>query len=176
MLIFIIFLSIENSKGILQFKKIIDNYNFKDYKIIINLNINNYDIKKDLNFDFNLINIQDELVALLFSIHYFDIKETDFIVKLNGDCLLMSHSPFMREVFKLNEGITDYDVISKYYFTDLIGMRCKYITKIDKNSDFNMNMKWELVKNLIDNKKQLNLEYLGIDISKHRHNSIFTTY
>jgi hypothetical protein len=84
----------------------------------------------------------------------------------------------MREIFKLNNNLTDYDVISKYYFSDLIGIKCKYINNINNigNSDTNINMRWELLKNEIDNKKQLVLNYLGIDISTSNRKSIYTIY
>lgn len=176
MLIFIVFLTNNNKKGILKLKKIIDSYKLENYKIIINSNI--IIEETDFNFKYNLINIQDESVALLFAIHYYDIHEDDFIVKINCNYNLKSHSPFMREIFKLNNNLTDYDVISKYYFSDLIGIKCKYINNINNigNSDTNINMRWELLKNQIDNKKQLVLNYLGIDISTSNRKSIYTIY
>jgi len=172
MLIFIIFLTNNNKKGILKLKKIIDLYKFENYKIIINSNniISKYD------FNYNLINIQNELDAILFAIHYFDIHDTDFIIKINCNYNLKTHSPFMREIYKLNEHITNYDLISKYYFSDLLGIRCKYINNNNKNSDININMKWELIKNQINNEKQLMMNYLGIDISTNNKKSIYTIY
>ena len=54
-------------------------------------------------------------------------------------------------------------------------MRCKYVKMIDINNDTRIDLRWEKVKNLIDEKKQLYLEYLGLDISKKGKN-IFATY
>lgn len=171
MLIFIIFLTIDYNYGILKLKKIIDYYKFKNYKIIINSNL-----KIDLDFEHHKININDELDALLFAIKYIDINNDDFIIKINGNCTLKFNSPFMEELFKLDSGLTDYDVISKYYFIDLIGMRCKFIELIENNPNEHIQLRWEKVKSLIKEKKQLYLEYLGIDISKTGKYNIFTIY
>lgn len=171
MLIFIIFLTIDYNYGIIKLKKIIDYYNFKDYKIIINSNL-----EIDLDFDHHLINIHNELEALLFAIHYYDIYDNDFIIKVNGNCTLKKNSPFMEELFKLDSGLTDYDVISKYYFIDIIGMRCRYVNLIDKKSNEHIQLKWEKAKSLIEEKKQLYLEYLGINISITDRKCIYTIY
>jgi hypothetical protein len=46
---------------------------------------------------------------------------------------------------------------------------------IEKNNDIHMDLRWEKVKSLISDKKQLYLEYLGIDISQTRNNP-YTIY
>jgi len=170
MLIFIIFLSTNYTYGIFKLKKIIDNYQINDYKIIINST--NYHF--EFNFEVFWINIHDELKALLFSIDYFNIQDDDFIIKVNGNCSLKTNSPFMKAVIDNNDN-DKYHVISKYFFSDIIGIRCIYVKSIDKNNDIHMNLRWEKVKSLIDEKKQLNLDYLGIDISQTRNNP-YTIY
>lgn len=171
MLIFVIFLTINYNYGIIKLKKIIDYYNFKDYKIILNSSL-----KVDLDFIHHKININDELDALLFAIHYYDIYDNDFIIKVNGNCTLKMNSPFMEELFKLDSGLTNYDVISKYFFIDIIGMRCRYVNLIDKNKKEHIQLRWEKAKSLIEEKKQLYLEYLGINISVTDRECIYTIY
>lgn len=168
MLIFIIFVSTNYIYGIFKLKKLIDYYQFSDYKIIINSN--NY----HFNFDFPVtwINIHDELKAILFAIDYFYIQDDDFIIKFNANCTLKSHSPFLKAI---KDNDNNYDVISKYFFTDIIGIRCFYVKFIEKNNDVHIDLRWEKVKSRIDEKKQLYLEYLGIDISKTRNNP-YTIY
>jgi len=170
MLIFIIFVSSDYVYGILKLKKLIDNHQICDYKIIINSNKYHF----DLDFDASWINIHDELKAILFAIDYFNIQDDDFIIKFNANCCLKSVCPFMKAVIK-NNNDNQYDVISKYFFTDIIGIRCSYIKFIDKNNEVHMDLRWEKVKSLINEKKQLYLEYLGIDISQTRNNP-YTIY
>lgn len=171
MFIFLIFLSTNYRYGIIKLKKIIDYYNFDNYKIIIN----NSSFDLSFNFNYQLINIIDELKALLFTINYFNLDNNDFIIKFNGNCSLKSNSPFMKQLFKLNKNIIDYDVISKYFFTDIIVMKCKFIKLIEDNPNIHINLRWEKSKSFIEEKKQLYLDYLGIDISQKRNNE-FTIY
>lgn len=170
MLVFIIFLTTNYKYGILKLKKLIDFYDFQNYKIIINSSLK-------INFDFNYshININDELEALLFSINYLNINDEDFIIKINGNCTIKNHSPFMKELSNLDKGLINIDVISKYFFIDIIGMKCKYVKMIDNNKDIKIDLRWEKAKDLIDEKKQFYLEYLGLDISQKAKN-IFSTY
>lgn len=157
-------------KGILKLIKIINYYKFNDYKIIINSKLK----LPDFTFDFKFINISDELEALNFAIHYFDIKDNDFIIKINGNCTLKSNSPFIKAIYDNNNNNT-YDIISKYFFSDLIGIRCGLINMIDKNKDIHIQLRYEKVKSLVNDSKLLYLNYLGIDISQTR-NNIYTIY
>jgi len=169
MLFFIIFVSTNYKYGIFKLKRLIDYYQFTDYKIIINSNNHHF----DLDFEASWINIHDELKALLFAIDYFNIQDDDFIIKFNANCSLKSHSPFLKAL--KNNDNNHYEVISKYFFTDIIGIRCFYVKFIEKNNDIHMDLRWEKVKSLISDKKQLYLEYLGIDISQTRCNP-YTIY
>lgn len=172
MIFFIISLTINYYNGIIKLKYLIDYYKFRDYKIIINSIFNDFNFK----FDYKFINIQDELKSLIFIINYFNINDDDFIVMINGNYLLKSNSLFMNYLAKLDRKIIDVDVISKFYFPDLFGMRCKFIKKIDDN---NNNQRFELrlekAKSLIEEKKQIYLEILGIDINPNS-KSKFTIY
>lgn len=169
MIFFIISLTYNYSYGIIKLKYLIDYYKIEEFKIIINTNL----ILK-FKFEYKLINIQDELKSLIFVINYFDIKDEDFIVKLNGNYLLKSKSPFMNYLSQLDRKIIDVDVISKYYFDDLFGMRCKFIKKIENNNE-KFDLRLEKAKSFIDEKKQIYLEILGIDINPNS-NSKFTIY
>jgi hypothetical protein len=170
MIFFIISLTYNYSYGIIKLKYLIDYYKIEEFKIIINSNLNNFQFK----FEYKLINIQDELKCLIFVIDYFDIKDEDFIVKLNGNYLLKSKSPFMNYLSKLDRKIIDVDVISKYYFDDLYGMRCRFIKKIENNNE-KFDLRLEKAKSFIDEKKQIYLEILGIDINP-KSKSKFTIY
>ena len=170
MIFFIISLTNNYNYGILKLKHLIDYYKIEDFKIIINPNFYNF----QFNFEYKLINIQDELKSLFFIIDYFDIKDEDFIVKLNGNYLLKFKSPFMNYLSQLNKKIIDVDVISKYYFDDLFGMRCKFIKKIE-NTNEKFDLRLEKAKTFINEKKQIYLEILGIDINPNS-NSKFTIY
>lgn len=173
MIIFFIFLTINYYKGILKLIKIINYYKFNDYKIIINSKLKLPEFK----FEFKFININDELDALNFAIHYFDINDNDFIIKINGNCTLKSNSLFIKAVYDNNNNNSNngYDIISKYFFSDLIGIRCGLIKMIDKNKDIHIQLRYEKLKSLVNDNKLLYLDYLGIDISQTR-NNIYTIY
>jgi len=168
MIIFFIFLTTNYYKGILKLIKIINYYKFNNYEIIINSKLKLPEFK----FDFKYINISDELEALNFAIHYFDINDNDFIIKINGNCTLKSNSPFIKAVIDNNN---TYDIISKYFFSDLIGIKCELIKMIDKNKNIHIQLRYEKVKSLIDDSKLLYLNYLGINISQIK-NNIYTIY
>jgi hypothetical protein len=172
MIFFIISLTINNYKnGIKKIKYLIKYYKIEKYEIIIN---SAFEIK--FKFKYKLINIQDKLKSLIFIIDYFDIKEEDFIVKVNGNYMMKSESPFMNYLSQLERKIIDIDIISKYYFDDLFGIRCKYIRKIEDNNE-KFDLRLEKVKLMIEEKKQINLEILGIDINLNRKiKSKFTIY
>jgi hypothetical protein len=172
MIFFIISLTYNYSYGIIKLKYLIDYYKIENFKIIINSTFNNFKFK----FEYKLINIQDKLKSLIFVINYFDIKDEDFIVKLNGNYLLKSKSPFMNYLSQLDKKIIDVDVISKYYFDDLFGMRCKFIKKIENNNE-KFDLRLEKAKSFIEEKKQIYLEILGIDINQNPNlKSKFTIY
>jgi len=130
----------------------------------------------EFKFDFKFININDELDALNFAIHYFDICDDSFIIKINGNYTLKSNSPFIKAVYDNNNNNNNkYDIISKYFFSDLIGIKCVLIKMIDKNKDIHIQLRYEKVKSLVNDDKLLYLDYLGIDISQTR-NNIYTIY
>lgn len=136
MIYFIIFVSSNYKYGIIKLNKLIHDYQFSNYKIIINSNKYHF----DLDFDVSWINVNDELKAILFTIDYFNIQDDDFIVKFNANCTLKSNSPFLKA---LRDNDDNYDVISKYFFTDIIGIRCFYVKIIDKNNEIHMDLRWK---------------------------------
>jgi len=170
MIYFIISLTTEYKKGIKKLKYLIDYYKIINYKIIINSR------NKDLNFnfEFKLINIEDELKSLLFIIDYYYIKDEEFIVKVNGNYLLKRNSLFMNYIMKLNRNLIDIDVISKYFFIDLFVIRCKYIKKIDNNNE-RFELRFEKCKKEIEEKKEIYLDILGINVNP-KINNIYTIY
>lgn len=154
--------------GIVKLKSLIDNYKIEEYKIIINTNI-----KINFNFKYKLINIEDELKSLLFAIEYFDIKDNDFIIKINGNMILKTNNKFMKEIIKIDDNI---DVISRYLFSDLFGIRSKYIKMIEDN-DERFELRLEKIKLKIEEKKQIELKELGININPNsKSKSKFTIY
>lgn len=166
MIIFIIDLNSDYIYGIIKLKTIIDYYKFTNYRIIIN---STYKLNFNFNFEYTKININN----LNACIKHLIIDDNDFIVKINGNFILKLNSPFMKCLNKLDKGLISADVISKYYFSDLFGIRAKYLYNIDYNKNFNLEL--EKAKSNIDEDKQLYLEILGININPNS-KSKFTIY
>jgi hypothetical protein len=173
-------------KGINKLKKIIQDLNFENYKIIIVenngkrdtfLNILDCEVYYTEN---NFIQTGNkglkELQDILDCIDKYNINNTDFIVKMTGRYILDDNSEFMNIIKNIHN--TNYDCVIKYgpYFnpvnykmndciTGLIGMSCLYVKQIEKpNENENVEWKWGKVTNLIDDKKIYLVNKLGINI------------
>ena len=107
-------------------------------------------------------------------INKYNIKDSDFIVKITGRYILNNNSKFIKELNNLHN--TNYDCIIKYgsfltpkkykcsdCITGLIGMRCKYVKriKLPKIAEW-VEWNWAKVTYSIDNKKICIINKLGI--------------
>jgi hypothetical protein len=120
-----------------------------------------------------------ELRDILDCIENYNIKDTDFIVKMTGRYMLNDNSEFMHVITNVKN--TNYECIIKYIsnnspvdyriehcFTGLIGMRCKYIKLINnKQNDNDENFeviehKWAKVTFLIKDENIYKCKMLGI--------------
>ena len=172
--------------GINKLKQVINDNNIKNYKIIIVENNNN---TKTFLDDFgcttyytnnNNLNTNNkgykELQDILDCINTFNINDNDFIVKMTGRYILENESEFMNIIKNIDN--KNYDCVIKYgsYFkpvnykmndciTGLIGMRCKYIKKINKPSEKEcVEWKWANVTQLIHDNNIYKVNRLGINI------------
>lgn len=175
---------------ITKLKNIIENIEIDDYKIIIvDNNGEQSTYLDDLGCQVyytnnNSLEIEKgykELQDILDCIEKYNIKDTDFIVKMTGRYLMDDNSEFMDIVKNVKN--TNYECIIKYIynnspveyrtekcFTGLIGMRCKYIKLINnKQNDNDENFeviehKWAKVTNLIKDELIYKCKMLGIYI------------
>ncbi len=169
-----------------KINEIIKNNDIKNCEIIIvENNGNRKTYLEDLGCKFlytnnnSLSNVNKgykELQDVLDCIDEFKISDDDFIVKITGRYILDSDSEFMKELKNLEE--TKYDCIIKYgpYFkpvdykmedciTGLIGMRCKFVKKIEKPTLHEcVEWKWGKVTYLIEDEKICKVKNLGINI------------
>jgi hypothetical protein len=114
-----------------------------------------------------------ELQDVLDCIRQFQIKDTDFIVKMTGRYVLTDPAEFMQAVQS-----DRYDCVIKYgpYFapvdykldnciTGLIGMRCGYVKQIERpDGDECVEIKWGKVTRLIPDTSIYKVQKLGIRI------------
>ena len=172
--------------GINKLKKIIQDLNILNYKIIIVenngkrftfLNMLHCEVYYTEN---NFLQTGNkgikELHDILDCINKYNINDTDFIVKMTGRYILNDNSEFMNIIKNIH--YTNYDCVIKYgpYYkpvnykiedciTGLIGMSCYYIKLIETpNEDECVEWKWGKVTNLIDDKKIFLVNNLDIDI------------
>jgi hypothetical protein len=133
-------------KGINKLKEIIKNINIKNYKIIIVENngfrktyldnlLTNCEIYYTNNNFLNVGNGYKELSDIFDTIKFYNIQDSDFIIKMTGRYILEDNSEFMNEIKKLEacgpeacgpeacgpeenmkapENIVNYDCIIKY--------------------------------------------------------------
>jgi hypothetical protein len=173
-------------EGINKLKKVINDLNIENYKIIIVenngvrhtfLNTLNCEVYYTEN---NLLPTKNkglkELQDILDCIYKYNIEDTDFIVKMTGRYILNDNSEFM-DIIK-NIHIVNYECVIKYgpYFkpinyktddciTGLIGMSCYNVKLIEKPSEYEcVEWKWAKAANLIDDKKIHLVNKLGISI------------
>lgn len=172
--------------GINKLKKIIQDLNILNYKIIIVENNGKRPTFLDM-LDFEVYYTENnflktgnkgikELQDILDCINKYSINDTDFIVKMTGRYILHDNSEFMNIIKNIYN--TNYDCVIKYgpYFnpvnykmddciTGLIGMSCYYIKLIEKpNENGIVEHIWGKVTRLIDDKKIYLVNNLGIDI------------
>jgi len=116
-----------------------------------------------------------ELKDILDCITKYNMKDSDFIVKMTGRYILNDKSEFINNINNLN---MNYDCVIKYgsyekpvnykvkdCITGLIGMRCKFVKKIRlPNKNENVEWNWAKVTYLIDDKKICKVTTLGINI------------
>lgn len=172
--------------GINKLKKIIQDLNILNYKIII---------VENNGYRYTFLNMLDcevyytennflqtgnkgikELQDILDCIDKYNINDTDFIVKMTGRYILNDNSEFMNIIKNIHN--TNYDCVIKYgpYFkpvnykvddciTGLIGMSCYYVKLIEKpNEDECVESKWGKVTRLIDDKNIYLVNNLDINI------------
>jgi len=172
--------------GINKLKKIIQDLNILNYKIIIVenngkrhtfLNMLDCEVYYTKN---NLLQTNNkgikELQDILDCIEKYNINDTDFIVKMTGRYILNDNSEFMNVIKNINN--SKYDCVIKYgsYFkpvnykmndciTGLIGMSCYYVKLIEKPNEREcVEWKWSKVTKLIDDKKIYLVNNLDINI------------
>jgi len=172
--------------GINKLKKLIQDLNILNYKLIIVenngkrdtfLNILDCEVYYTEN---NFLKTSNkgikELQDILDCINKYNINDSDFIVKMTGRYILNDNSEFMNIIKNIHN--TNYDCVIKYgsylkpvnykmndCITGLIGMSCYYIKRIEKPKEQEpVEWKWGKVTNLIDNKKIYLVNQLGIDI------------
>ena len=170
--------------GITTLKRIIQNLNIEDCKIII---IENNGVRNTIldtlgcevfytnnNFlDFNN-NGYKELQDVVDCIHAYNIKDNDFIVKMTGRYILNDDSEFMYTI----KNLKNYECVIKYgsfvnpvdykmddCITGLIGMSSKYVKLIEKPLLRDcVEWKWGKVTRLIDDTNIYKVNKLGINI------------
>jgi hypothetical protein len=117
-----------------------------------------------------------ELQDILDCITAYNIKDTDFIVKMTGRYVLNDNSEFMNVIKTVQD--SKYECVIKYgpysnpvnykmddCITGLIGMRCFYVKQIEKPAEHEcLEWKWAKVTNLIDDEKIYLVNSLGINI------------
>ena len=172
--------------GINKLKKIIQDLNILNFKIIIVENNGKRCTFLDMlgcevyYTENNFLQTSNkgikELQDVLDCINKYNINDDDFIVKMTGRYILIDNSEFMNIIKNINN--TNYKCVIKYgpYFkpvnykmndciTGLIGMSCYYIKLIEKpNKNEAVEWKWAKVTNLIDYKKIYLVNNLDINI------------
>lgn len=172
--------------GINKLKKIIQDLNIENYKIIIveNNGIRNTflnDLGCEVYYTANNFLRKNnkgykELQDILDCIYNYNINDCDFIVKMTGRYMLNDNSEFMNIIKNIH--ITKYDCVIKYgsfsnpvnyktgdCITGLIGMSCFYVKNIGKpNENECVEWKWSKITRLIDNEKIYIVNNLGINI------------
>jgi hypothetical protein len=189
------FVSIEkyNEERILQYingfsklKEMIQKQCLEKYKIIIIenngkretfLDYLDCDVFYTNNNSYSIEKGYKEIRDILDCIKQYNIKDTDFIIKMTGRYILHDNSEFMNV---LTDDIK-YDCIIKYGSYDsldenkkdecisgLIGMRCIYIRLIenlivnDSSMDEIIEKKWAKIASIIDDQKIYKIKILGI--------------
>ena len=175
---------IQYINGIKKLRKQIKKLNIKKYKMIIVENNGNSDTFLNkfgcLNYytNNNFLKTQNkgvkELKDILDCITHFEIKDTDFIVKMTGRYVLNDDSEFMNVikdtscdcVIKYGSYSNPFDCFScNDCITGLIGMRCKYVKKIEFPIGVDcVEWNWAKATKLIDDKKIHMVDKLGISI------------
>ncbi len=169
--------------GINKLKKIIIDKNIQDYKIIIVENNGKRNTFLD-NLGCEVFYTKNnflktnkgvkELKDIFDCITKFEIKDTDFIVKMTGRYILNEDSKFMNIIETINH--THFDCVIRYgsyikpvdykmddCITGLIGMSCFFVKKIPMNDEC-IEWKWAKVTKLIDDQKICMVNKLGINI------------
>jgi len=195
MLYFIVTISLFNEciirkkqyiNGINKLKKIIQDLNILNYKIILVENngkrytfLNMLDCEvyyTENNFLQTNNKGRKELQDILDCIDKYNINDSDFIVKMTGRYILNDNSEFMNIVKNIHN--TNYHCVIKYgpynnavnykmndCITGLIGMSCYYIKLIEiPNEHECVEWKWAEVTKLIDDKKIYLVNHLDINI------------
>ncbi len=119
-----------------------------------------------------------ELLDILITIKEYNLKDTDFVVKLTGRYRILPESPFMKAVADRSpttNAIVRYGwfehkvgLMKKYHhvLTGIIGLRVKYIKQIylEPNLPFDIEQMWaETIHTLPDSTVQM-LPILGIEM------------
>lgn len=114
-----------------------------------------------------------ELKDILDCITHFEIKDTDFIVKMTGRYVLNDDSEFMNVikdtscdcVIKYGSYLKPLDYKVNDCITGLIGMRCEYVKKIEFPVGLDcLEWSWAKATDFIDDKKIHIVDKLGISI------------
>tara|TARA_Y100000589_G_C26987533_1_gene561217 strand:- start:3 stop:638 length:636 start_codon:yes stop_codon:yes gene_type:complete len=182
---------INGIKRIIEIKK-----EFENSKIIIVENNGERDTflnkltKSEIYYTNNNIEIDSmnkgikEIKDIHDCIKKYNIKDNDFIVKITGRYVIAEESEF----FKKLKNIENIDCIIRYgYHTDepsmkridscttgLIGMRCKYVKKVEAPEEKGtVEEKWAKISHLIDDKRIIKLDKLGIYITPNAVNNYY---
>lgn len=178
--------------GISKLKKVIEVLNIENYKIILIENngkrptfLDNFNCEVFYTNN-NFLKTQNigykELQDIHDCIKYYNIDDSDFIVKMTGRYVLHDNSEFMNIIKDISD--SKYECVIKYgsflkpvnykmndCITGLIGLSCLYVKQIEKpeGSDC-VEWKWAKVTNLIDDKKIYLVSNLGIYICPSSNN------
>ena len=123
-----------------------------------------------------------ELRDVLDCIEFYNINDTDFIVKMTGRYMLDDNSEFMQTIHNLND--TNYDCVIRYgsfmspcnyktidCITGLIGMRCCFVKQINLPTDSEcVEWNWAKAAYLIDDAKIYKVTKLGINVCPNHTN------
>lgn len=104
----------------------------------------------------------NELLDVHRVIQLYDIKDSDFVIKMTGRYFLDSICPFFDIVDK-----EIYDCVIRYVcdfhaVTGLIGMRCKYMKQIEYPKDITISVEINYGKVTLDIQNKQSLDILGI--------------
>jgi hypothetical protein len=116
-----------------------------------------------------------ELTDIHSCINHYDIRDSDFVVKLTGRYLLHNDSIFINELKKVNNNNNIHCIIkygwweepvnkrNKSCITGVIGMLCKYVKQIKPVSQC-IEFDWANVSNTISDDNLIMLDKIGIDV------------
>lgn len=172
--------------GISKLKEVIQQLDIQNYKIIIVENNGKREtFLNSLHSEVfytnnNFIDTKNkgykELEDIFEVIHFYNIHDNDFIVKMTGRYIVKNDSEFMNIIKNIEN--TNYQCVIKYgsyeypvnhkvndCITGLIGMSCFYVKKIEKPKEHEcVEWKWAEVTHQIENRNIYIVNNLGLYI------------